>query len=290
LLPQFQSTSDLSSREGLLRSVLETPAKIGHGLGGPGTAFNDRPTVKTKTLIQKMRNRGSRISCFLRTGYYSTGERVNPDIPDDNFENHFKVYRFMRQFAIDKDVIDIGCGTGYGTAHLAEMAKSIVGVDISEPALKWASKRYPGVRYILMDAQRLQFPDLSFDLIVSTENFEHLADQKGHVKELARILRPDGLCFVATPNPEMFTDSHNPYHTKENSFDELMKLLSDQFQNVSILENMMEPRTKEGQAMRRKRREEGQVGAVTLRNVDTTWLHNTHSFFCFCREPFVSRG
>ena len=193
----------------------------------------------------------------------------------------------MRQFAIRKDVIDVGCGMGYGTAHLAEVAKSIVGIDISQSAIRWARRRYQGVRYVRMDAQHLEFPDRSFDLIVSTENFEHLADQQGHVKELARILRPDGLCFVATPNPEMSSGRDNPYHTKENSFDELMKLFLDDFQKVSILENMAEPRTNEGQAMRKRRRDEGRVGLNTLKGIDTTWLHNTHSFFCFCQEPIV---
>ncbi len=140
-----------------------------------------------------------------------------------------------------------------------------------------------------MDAQHLQFPDGSFDLVVSTENFEHLPDQKGHAEELARVLRPDGLCFVATPNPEMFTDAHNRYHTKENSFDELMGLFQKDFQEVVILENTEEPRTKEGLAMRERRRQEGRVGIRTLIDTDITWLNNTHSFFCFCRRPIGSR-
>jgi O-antigen biosynthesis protein len=243
--------------------------------------------MKTNDIVDKMRSECLRISCFLRTGYYSRGERVNPDVPDSNFQNHFKVYRFLRQFAIHKDVIDVGCGTGYGTAHLAEVARGIIGIDISESAIKWARKRYPGVQYLCMDAQHLQFPDRSFDLIVSTENFEHLANQRSNVKGLARILRPDGLCFVATPNPEMFTDVYNPYHTKENSFDELMDLFLGSFRKVMILENMAEPPTKAGQVMRQKRIEEGRVGIRTLANIDSTWLHNTHSFFCFCQDPKV---
>ena len=243
--------------------------------------------MKSRILAEKIRNKGLRILCFLRTGYRCTGERVNPDVPDANFQNHFKVYKFMRQFAAQKDVIDVGCGTGYGTAHLAEVTRSIVGVDISESAIKWAKRRYAGVRYVRMDAQRLEFPDRSFDLIVSSENFEHLADQKGHAKELARILRPGGLCFVATPNPEMFVGDHNPYHTKENTFDELKELFEGDFGGVMILENMAEPETKEGRAMLERRRREGRTGIRTLEDVDTTWLHNSHSFFCFCRMPLA---
>jgi ubiquinone/menaquinone biosynthesis C-methylase UbiE len=245
--------------------------------------------MKTGILLgkiqRKLKTEGTRISCFLRTGYYSTSERVFPEIPDRNFENHYKVYRFMRQFATDKDVIDVGCGTGYGTAHLAEVAKSIIGIDLSKSAINWAKRRYPGVHYVQMDAQKLEFPDRTFDLIFSSENFEHLADQKSHVKELARILRADGLCFVATPNPELSTDSHNPYHTKENSFEELRELFLREFEKVTILENTLEPHTKEGKEMRASRIKKGSVGVTTLDGVDTTWLHNTHSFFCFCQHP-----
>jgi ubiquinone/menaquinone biosynthesis C-methylase UbiE len=67
----------------------------------------------------------------------------------------------MRQFAEGADVLDVGCGTGYGTACLAERAKSIVGVDISKPALRWARKHYPNVKYIEMNVQHLEFSDAS---------------------------------------------------------------------------------------------------------------------------------
>jgi ubiquinone/menaquinone biosynthesis C-methylase UbiE len=241
--------------------------------------------VNIKSIAGAFRNESLRVVCFLRTGYYARGERVNPDVPDANFQNHLKVYRFMRQFAAQADVLDVGCGTGYGTAHLAEVAKSAVGIDISEAAVKWAAKRYPRVPFIRMDAQRLEFPDRSFDLIVSTENFEHLPDQAAHARELARILRPDGLCFVATPNPEMFVGHHNPYHTKENSFAELLALFQPCFRKLTIVENTDEPDTPQGKAMREKRREAGKVGEVSFRDADTTWLHNTHSFFCFWEQP-----
>jgi ubiquinone/menaquinone biosynthesis C-methylase UbiE len=241
--------------------------------------------MKIQAVLNAIRNESLRVTFFLRTGYYARGERVNPDIPDKNFENHFKVYRFIRQFAARKDALDVGCGTGYGTAHLAEVAKSAVGIDISEAAIKWAKKRYPGVKFIRMDAQCLEFPDRSFDLIVSTENFEHLPDQAAHVKELARILRHDGLCFVATPNPEMFVGHHNPYHTKENSFKELTDLFRPYFRKLAIVENSEEPDTPQGKAMREKRRQSGEFGETAPQDADATWLHNTHSFFCFCEQP-----
>jgi SAM-dependent methyltransferase len=222
---------------------------------------------------------------FFKTGYLPTGERVVPDFPDENFQNHMKVYKFLRQFAADKDVLDSGCGTGYGTAYLAEVAKSIVGVDLSKEALRWAKKRYPTINYMQMDVQHLEFADGSFDLIVSSENFEHLTDQKTHAAELARVIRPDGLCFVASPNPEMTIGEHNRFHTKENSYEELEELFSRSFNQVTIYENLLDPLSATGRELREKRWAKGQKGKDMPPEIDTTFRHNTHSFFCFLRDP-----
>jgi 2-polyprenyl-3-methyl-5-hydroxy-6-metoxy-1,4-benzoquinol methylase len=192
----------------------------------------------------------------------------------------------MRQFAAGKDVLDVGCGTGYGTAHLADVAKSIIGIDYSASAIKWARKHYPTVDFLQMDAVRPQLPDKSFDLIVSNENFEHLPDQKKHTQELARLLRPDGLCFVATPNPEIFPGNHNRYHFKENTFSELTELFASCFADVSILENTMEPFTAEGKEMKAARLSRQEIGLASLPfSCDQTWLDNAASFFCFMRSP-----
>jgi ubiquinone/menaquinone biosynthesis C-methylase UbiE len=226
----------------------------------------------------------ARFFYFFRTGYRVTGERVIPDFPDENFQNHLKVYKFVRQFSANKDVLDSGCGTGYGTTHLAEVAKSVVGVDISKDALRWARKRYPNIDYRQMDVHHLEFSDNSFDFVVSTENFEHLSYQKRHVSELARVTRPDGLVLLASPNPEM-TVGHNPFHTKENSFTELLDLFSPYFNKIVILENLLDPPTQRGKQQREERWNKGFKGGVLSAEVDLTWRHNTHSFFCFLEQP-----
>ena len=226
-----------------------------------------------------------KLLCFVKSGYLPTEERVVPDFPDENFQNHLKVYKFARQFAIGKDVLDSGCGTGYGTANLAEVAKSIVGVDISKHALRWAKKRYPNINYREMDVHHLDFADNSFDFVISTENFEHLSDQPRHAAELVRVVRPTGLVIVASPNPEMFVGNHNRFHSKENSYEELMELFSSKFNSVKIFENLLDPPTEEGRAKREERWTRGQKGLPLPPEIDPTWFHNTHSFFCFLEEP-----
>jgi len=215
----------------------------------------------------------------LTIGYLHSGERVHPDFPNENFANHLKVYKFMAQFCSPtSNVLDIGCGTGYGAAHLAQFAEQVSGIDISSSALRFARSRYQrhNLKFVKMDAQQLEFPDDGFDLIVSTENFEHLPNQRQAAQEMARVLKPNGLCFVATPNPEMFEGIDNPYHEHECTFDELRDMFGALFKEVVIIENSLSSQQDRGVIPR-----EG--FGVFGKPVDLTYLSNTHSFFCFCR-------
>lgn len=157
-----------------------------------------------------------RFSHFVRTGYLHTGERVCPDFPNEIFENHLKVYKFLQQFVGEKELLEIGFGTGYGTALLSGTAKSIEAIDYSAQALRYAQSRYkrPNVRFQQMSAEKLVFPNECFDMTLSSEVFEHLRDHEAHVKELARVLRPGGISFIATPDPSL-SEGHNEFHTKE---------------------------------------------------------------------------
>jgi SAM-dependent methyltransferase len=176
-----------------------------------------------------------RIRMFLRYGYLFNGERVCPDIPVANFHNHLKVYEFAQQFCANKKVLDIGCGTGYGSAKLAEVASEVVGIDLS---------RIPRA-----------------------------------AEEMARVLKTDGLCLLATPNPEAFEGCPpNPHHTHEYSFAELKSLLEPLFEDVLIFENQLSPR-----------KDRGVIGKSATRALghplSTEHLSNTHSFFCFLARP-----
>jgi SAM-dependent methyltransferase len=245
------------------------------------------------TLRKRIVKALQRLSYYRRTGYWHCWERVNPDFPDENFQNHFKVYQFVLQLARNRSVLDVGCGTGYGAAHLSSVAKQVVGIDISRSAIYFSKTRYrrQNLTFVVMDAQKLSFADATFDLIVSTETFEHLYDQPGHLREAFRVPKPGGVCFIATPNPELFVGIRNPYHTKENTYKELQMLLAESSDEFCIVENSLPPSTVEGTRAREARWAAGHHGvdpagevSVLGMNLDCTHLHNTHSFFCFARK------
>jgi ubiquinone/menaquinone biosynthesis C-methylase UbiE len=214
---------------------------------------------------------------FSRTGYWHDGERVNPDFEDANFLNHRKVYQFVSQCVADQVVLDVGCGTGYGSAILAQQARQVVGIDYSAAAIRFARRRYPKPDFRVMNAQDLRFPEAKFDFVFSSENFEHLPDRRAHLLEVRRVLHKGGISFIATPNPEAFAgQKRSPWHTKENTYEELVELFRPVFDEFVILENSLTENPNRGLIPR-------DPLVIFGRRFSTTYLLNTHSFFCFLR-------
>ena len=165
-------------------------------------------------------------------------ERIVPDETGSGIVAiHLKRYDFARPHCQDRDVLDAACGVGYGTARLAEVARHVVGVDLSEDAIAYARRRYPApnVAYRVADLLALDLPDASFDVACSFETIEHLPDQQAFLRHVVRVLRPDGTLFVSTPRAhETNRSPENPFHCVELSRDDFEALLRRFFGEVEI--------------------------------------------------------
>lgn len=99
---------------------------------------------------------------------------------------------------LGEQVIDIGCGPGFLTADLGAGVGdggSVLGIDQSDAMLALANRRcegHPGIRIESGDAVELKVDDGRFDLVVSTQVLEYVADIDRAVSEIARVLRPGG--------------------------------------------------------------------------------------------------
>jgi lipopolysaccharide biosynthesis protein/SAM-dependent methyltransferase len=162
------------------------------------------------------------------------GERYLPEFKGTIELEHLHRYQLAKTLAAGRNVLDIACGEGYGTDILAATAKSVVGVDISAVAVEHAKSCYsePRITFKVGSATDIPIPDASVDMVVSFETIEHLEDHDGMMKELRRVLRPDGLLLISSPNKLEYSDKPgylNQFHVRELYTDEFVALVSRYF-------------------------------------------------------------
>jgi SAM-dependent methyltransferase len=165
-------------------------------------------------------------------------ERIVPDETEPGIVAlHLKRYAFARPFCTGREVLDAGCGVGYGSAYLAEAARRVVGVDIDADAIAYARRRYgaPNVEFVHADVVAMPFADALFDVACSFEAIEHVRDPEALVSQLRRVVREGGFCILSTPRVERTTTNPaNPFHRVELSPEDLERLLRKRFESVEL--------------------------------------------------------
>ena len=163
-----------------------------------------------------------------------TGERYIPTEQGQIRLEHYHRYAIVLDVVKGKTVLDVACGEGYGSFLMADIADIVFGVDISDETVRHASSLYskPNLKFSQGSATNLAFPDDSFDVVVSFETIEHLAEQEEMLAEIRRVLRPNGILIISSPNrPIYFAERGecNKFHVRELHFQEFDELLRLQF-------------------------------------------------------------
>ena len=179
-----------------------------------------------------------------------TGERYTPglDWPVIGLE-HWHRYLFATPWVTGKQVLDIACGEGYGSYLLAQKAVRVVGVDVHIETLQHASSTYlkNNLEFLRGECARIPVDGQGiFDVVVSFETIEHLdtAAQQAFLLEVKRLLKPDGLFLVSTPNKLFYTSApgtENPFHRQEYYIGEFRALLQNHFRQVRLLGQKVYP-------------------------------------------------
>lgn len=137
-------------------------------------------------------------------------ERADPKDPEwDNnpwamvFE---KRCNYAKNYSVNKDVLDLCCGTGWTTFEISKICNSIIGVDSSENAIQCAKSNYmrENISFKKMNALSLHFQENTFDTVVSMEAIEHFTKSDGiqFILEAYRVLKKRGIFIGSTPQIE----------------------------------------------------------------------------------------
>lgn len=108
-----------------------------------------------------------------------------------------------------RKMLEIGTGSG-GIAHYFGVAGRM-GWDVDAVDVEDARLITEGYRFTRVDSVLLPFADMSFDVVVSNHVIEHVGsagNQAQHLAEIARVLRPDGIAYLAVPNRWMLVEPH----------------------------------------------------------------------------------
>jgi 2-polyprenyl-3-methyl-5-hydroxy-6-metoxy-1,4-benzoquinol methylase len=225
----------------------------------------------------------------------------------NNYLNHSKFYRFAAQFVNNKEVFDIGCGSGYGSKIIKESGSvSVNGYDISKSSIRYAKSHFSnyGTFNVCSIVDMSQIADNSSDITINSEVLEHIKEynmEQKAIDELKRITKNKGLIIIGTPNTELSNDHGF-------SYDDINALFSRNFSHYCIFENAFIP-FGEYKKLWVKRLEEKNTGVIISElinieescipdgfipelkhgleagtynfenyKIDTKLLHNTHSW------------
>jgi SAM-dependent methyltransferase len=123
-----------------------------------------------------------------------------------------------------------------GTVRLSGADRFVVGVDYFQPAADAAQRAHGAaevISFVTADGARCGLATGCADAVCSSHIIEHFTDPTGHVAELARLTASDGTAYILTPNKP--ADFENPYHVYLFEPDDLAAMLSEAFDEVTVL-------------------------------------------------------
>jgi 2-polyprenyl-3-methyl-5-hydroxy-6-metoxy-1,4-benzoquinol methylase len=169
-------------------------------------------------------------------------------------EEHLDRYNYIINLTADKNILDIACGSGFGSYIIATEgnAKQVIGVDLDNDAIRYANHKFQHnkIKRFAEDAVKFKYKE-KFDVIISFETIEHIQDYTAFINNLYDNLNENGKLVISTPIIPCTTNKPiNPYHVIEWSYQDFTKLLSVHFnieqiilQNICINTNHFEKRS-----------------------------------------------
>lgn len=154
----------------------------------------------------------------------------------------FDIYEKVAEI-VSGNVLDIGCGTGFGTHLLTRQADNVLGVDVDESAVNFARKAFSNhkIKFHSLDiSASFAHESNPYDFITMIDVIEHIRNDREVVHNCTKLLKSGGKLICSTPN-RLSRYRKSEYHVREYSPKELEGLLLYQFPYVDIVDHKLEP-------------------------------------------------
>lgn len=110
----------------------------------------------------------------------------------------------------DLKILDVGASSGIIDYHVSKYVGHLTGIDIDNGAINHAKSNYKrtNLRFKKDDALNLSFKDKTFDIVLCTHVYEHVEDVEKLFSEIYRVLKPNGICYLAAVNALWPIEAH----------------------------------------------------------------------------------
>ncbi|HTZ42951.1 MAG TPA: methyltransferase domain-containing protein [Jatrophihabitans sp.] len=204
-----------------------------------------------------------------------TGERTLPGIASENywFRRHEAAYSYLAGRLAGDVLLEVGAGEGYGARLLSGRYRLTCALDYDAATADHLGRAHPGLRACRANLAALPFRTGCTDALVSLQVIEHVWHPAQFLAECRRVLRPDGLLALSTPNRLTFSPGlargqkpENPFHVREFDAEELIALVAGHGFAVSELLGL-----RAGSRLARLDRRHGGLVAAQLRTPPSGW-------------------
>lgn len=167
-------------------------------------------------------------------------ERIYPNdkrVKHQTIAHHKARYQMVLELVTSgsrKNVLDLGCGTGYGADIMRKKFSQVVGYDVSSRAIEYAKAHYPDCEFHCADISWLDFGSKTYDIVTMFEVIEHLKyiDGVQLISDIYEALNDEGSFILSTPRD--INEENNGFHRSEWSYGDLFNCFWSVFDYVRI--------------------------------------------------------
>ncbi|MCF8379286.1 MAG: class I SAM-dependent methyltransferase [Bacteroidales bacterium] len=141
------------------------------------------------------------------------------------------IYSFLKKYSKKSMVLDIGCSSGLLLSGIRDegfFLENLYGIDISEKAIR--NCKVNGIQNaFVMDAEKIEFRDKKFDIIIASDCLEHLQNDRNALENWYSLLNDDGIAIIFVPAFSFLWSHHDVVnkHVKRYTRSELTKLINN---------------------------------------------------------------